>query len=56
MVSAAALGWAVEGEAEPQQVLGAAGGHKLMARTTPPRHTLSSYSLYRVRGHYILNF
>lgn len=24
------LGWALEGEAEPQQVLGAAGGHNLM--------------------------
>lgn len=54
-MAAAALGWALEGEAEPQQVLGAAD-HKLMARTTPPRHTLSSYSLYRVTGHCILNF
>lgn len=55
-MAAAALGRAEEGEAEPQQVLGAAGGHKLMARTPPPRHTLSSYSLYRVRDHCILNF
>lgn len=55
-MGAAALGWAVEGEAEPQQFLGAAGGHDLVAGTTPLRHTLSSYSLYRVRGHYILIF
>lgn len=55
-MAAVVLGWAEEGEAEPQQVLGAAGGHKLMARITPPRHTLSSYFLYRVRVHYILNF
>lgn len=30
MLGTVALGWALGGEAEPQQVLGAAGGHKLM--------------------------
>lgn len=29
-MGAVSLGWALEGEAEPQQVLRAAGDHKLM--------------------------